>query len=148
VTAKQRAASYGEALAQARESVSAARLRDPDEHFPYKADVVADLIEVNAPMGPGGPDDDRVKAEDVMSRRIAEASEAYIAAQAAHLDTPTDGSRSAYEAAKDDLVAARKTHRRNRVDAEGKPVGAVIGNTTAPAPDHMVGPRLRRVGEE
>jgi len=144
--AKQR--STGEALARARADVAAARLADPGEHFPYKIAVATQLLEDNPPMGPDGPDDDSVQAEDFMSQRIADASAAYIAAQAAFLKDPTAANTEAYRAATDDLVAARRTHRRSRVDADGKPVAAFVGITRAATPDYQRGPRLRRVGED
>lgn len=139
--------STGEVIAQARRDIAAARLADPDEHFPYKLSAVQALIKKDAPMGPE-QGDSSVSAQDFMSPRIAEASDAYNDAQAAYLADPSPGNRSAYEAAKDDLVAARKTHRRNRVDSDGNPVGAVVATTSAQRPDHMRGARLRRVGED
>lgn len=145
MTAKPR--STGSAIAKARADVAAARLADPDEHFPYKHEVVVDLVDKNPPMGPEGPKDASVSAEDFMTRRIADASAAYIAAQEEHLLDPSPATASAYEAAKDDLVAARRTHRRARVDADGKPVAAIVAQTSAAPGEHQVGPRLRRVGE-
>ena len=138
----------GEAIAAARQSVSAARLGDPDEHYPYKLGAALGVLKNDTPMGPAGGDDDSVSAKDYMSDRIARASSEYINAQAAFLADPSDGNRSAFEAAKDDLVAARKTHRRNRVDAAGNPVGSVVASTSATGLEHMRGPRLRRVGED
>jgi hypothetical protein len=136
---------YGEALAKAREMVSTARLHDPGEHFPYKAaDAKAALRRKN--MGPDGGSD--VTGADYTSPRIIEASEAYIAAQKAWLEDPSEANRSAYAAATDDLVAARKTHRRTRVDAAGNPTGGPVGLTDAPRPKHMRGVRHRRTGEE
>ena len=143
-----RTPTYEEAVAQARASIGAARLADPGEHYPYKIGTVERLLASNQAMGPGGTNDNSVQAEDVMTQRIAAASKAYIDAQAAFLTTANPATHEAYEAAKDDLVAARKAHRRSRVDADGKPIGAVIGLTAAPAPEHQRGPRLRRVGEE
>lgn len=138
----------GEVMAQARQDIAEARLADPDEHFPYKLAAVQTLVKKDAAMGPSGPADDSVSVQDFMSPRIAEASAAYNDAQAAYLADPTPGNHSAYEAAKDDLVAARKTHRRNRVDADGNPTGGVVGTTSAGRPEHMRGVRLRRVGED
>jgi hypothetical protein len=139
--------SYGEAHAHARKLLSQARLRDPGEHFPYKtADSKAALRRKS--MGPDGDGGHDVTGADFISARIIEASEAYIAAQAAFLEDPSRANRSAYAAATDDLVAARRTHRRNRVDANGQPVGGVVGLTDASRPTYMRGARLRRVGEE
>ena len=135
----------GEALAAGRQAVAAARVNDPGEHYPYKASVVADLLDTNPAMDPGDGSD--VTAVDFMSQRIAQASEAYIAAQEQWLLDPTPANNSRYEAAKDDLVAARRNHRRNRVDADGKPAGAIVALTNAPMPDGLVGPRARRIGE-
>lgn len=92
------------------------RLDDPDDHFPYKAEVVADLIEQDPPAGPRGPDDDSLTARDYISPAIADASEAYVAAQARHLDEQTEESRAAYNTAMETLVAARQRHRANRPD--------------------------------
>jgi hypothetical protein len=128
--------------------VAEARLADPDEHYPYKHDAVSTLIADNPGMGPEGPGDMAAQAEDFMTQRIADASAAYIDAQAAYLADSSRGKREAYEAAKEDLVAARKAHRRSRVDSEGRPVGAIVASTPSAVPDHLVGPRLRRVGEE
>lgn len=119
---------YGEALAAAQASLRAARLSDPDEHFPYRYAEVTDLVAENPPMGPNGPDDTSFLAEDFMTQEIADASKDYIAAQAAYLKNPGDATREEYEAAKADLVFARQSHRVNR----GQP-GAVQ--------------RARRVGE-
>jgi hypothetical protein len=104
------------------------RLNDPGEHYPYKHETVLNLIADNPAMGPDGPDDDRVRAEDFIDEAIADASKAYIDAQAAYLTDP--GTRDAYEQAKQDLVAARQAHRANRGD----------GPT-------VVGIRARRAGE-
>lgn len=138
----------GEALAAARVAVGEARVSDPGEHFPYKFKAVQSLLSKDAPMGPEGADDDSASAKDFTSERIAFCSAAYIAAQKAWLLDPSPGNHSAYEAAKDDLVAARRTHRRGRVDADGNPVGGVVATTKAPLAEHQRGPRLRRVGED
>jgi hypothetical protein len=140
--------STGEVIAQARQDIATARLADPDEHFPYKLGAALGVLKKDAPMGPGGPDDKSATASDFMSQRIAETSAAYNEAQADYLKDPSPANRSAYEAAKDDLVAARKTHRRNRVDADGNPTGSVVALTNAGRPEHMRGVRLRRVGED
>lgn len=120
----------------------AARLADPDDHFPYKtADAKAALKRKD--MGPDADTKKDVAGLDFTSARIIEATDAYIAAQAAVLENPTPGTRSAYEAAADDLVAARRTHRRERVDADGNPQANIVGTTTAAGPL-----RAKRVGEE
>jgi hypothetical protein len=106
------------------------RLADPGEHFPYKHEHVLALIDENPPMGPDGPDDDRLRVEDFISREIADATNAYVEAQAAYLADAGDGTRAAYSAAKEALVAARRAHRVNR------PAGPVV-----------VGIRARRSGE-
>lgn len=143
-----KAPDFAEAAAQARSMMAEARLNDPGEHYPYKLDHAHELIDENGPMGPDGEDDDRVRVEDVMSRRIAEASNDMIEAQATFHRNPTPATRAAYKSAQDDLVAARRAHRRSRVDANGNPTGAILGIQSGLNPDHMVGPRLRRVGEE
>lgn len=146
MTAKRRA-NYAEAVAEASRAVAEARLNDPDEHFPYKLDHVRSLVEGNGPMGPDGPSDDRVTAEDFMSDRIALASNDMVEAQAAVLREPNARTRSAYDAAVDDLVAARRSHRRNRVDADGKPSSAIVAITDRPPRELVDGVRHRRVGE-
>lgn len=111
---------YSEVLDQNRRNLAAARLTDPDEHFPYKLEDVLDLIQEDPPMGggvPGGIDgteDRSFEVADYITAAIAEASEAYIQAQADFLDNPGDETRSAYEAARDRLNAARLDHRTNR----------------------------------
>ncbi len=140
--------SYGEALAESRRALVDARLADPDEHYPYKtADAKSALKRKD--MGPDSATKKDVTGADFLSERIVEASAAYIEAQADWIANPESlGARSAYDAARDDLVAARRTHRRARVDAAGNPAGAVVAMSTGPAPDHQVGPRARRVGED
>lgn len=119
---------YGQAQEQARALLAQARLNDPAEHFPYKHDTVIALLDENPAMGPGvpgqtdGADDTSRTAEDYTSRGIADASAAYIDAQAAFLADPSDGNRQAYESARDELVAARLDHRTNR--GQGFTVGA------------------------
>lgn len=109
---------------------AARRLADPAEHFPYKHQAVLELVGENPPMGPSGPGDDQARAEDFMSRGIADASRNMIDAQAALLADPTEGNRGSYEQAKVALVAARQAHRANR-----------------PAAGNVVGIRARRAGE-
>ncbi|BAL87305.1 hypothetical protein AMIS_20850 [Actinoplanes missouriensis 431] len=99
-------------MVQAQALIRAGRLADPDEHFPYKHEAVTALVAENPPAGPNGDDSKRVS--DYMSQRIADASEQYIAAQAAYLGDPGDGTLAAYQAATDALISARKAHRRQR----------------------------------
>ena len=110
---------YGEAIVAAQAMVRAARLTDPDEHFPYKHDEVTSLVAEKPPMGPRGPDDDSLRAEDYMSQEIADATNAYVAAQSAYLESPGDATREEYEAAKADLVFARQAHRIYRGENQG-----------------------------
>lgn len=140
--------SYGEAHDKAMAMLAESRLADPDEHFPYKdADAKAALKRKN--MGPDAGEKEDVTGADFLSQRIVEASSAFIAAQEAYLREPTAASHSAMEAAQDDLIAARRTHRRGRVDADGNPVANVVGTTRAPQPEAgRVGTRSPRVGEE
>lgn len=111
---------YSGAMDRARQILAQARLEDPDEHFPYKTAAVLGLIEEDPPMGPGmpgrvdGADDRSREVGDYITEDIALASEAYIDAQAAYLADPTDTNRQAYDAARDQLVAARLDHRQNR----------------------------------
>jgi hypothetical protein len=138
----------GEALAQARALVADARLNDPGEHFPYKRKVVDALVAKDAPLGPEGPKDASVSAQDFMTPRIAEATDAYIAAQAAYLADSSSANRERYDMARDDLVAARQSHRRTRVDAQGNPVLNVTATSASADQDHLRGTRFRRPGEE
>lgn len=110
--------------------MSVDRLNDPGEHFPYKHETVTALVAENPPMGPDGPDDDRLRAEDYISPAIADATKAYIDAQAAYLSDPGDGTRAAYHGARDQLQAARAAHRKHRITM------------------NVVGIRARRAGEE
>ena len=106
------------------------RLNDPDEHFPYKHEHVCALIEENGPAGPDGPDDDRLRVQDYISQDIADATKAYVEAQAAWLSDPGDATQELHQQAARDLVEARRAHRANR------PAGPVV-----------VGIRARRSGE-
>lgn len=145
-----KAKTYAETVTQSRRAVAAAVLADPDGHFPYKVDHAMGLVEENPPAGPGGPDDESVRVEDFLTRRIAEASADMIEAQAAYLTDPNPRTAAVYKSAQEDLVAARRSHRRNRVDGDGNPVGAIVGlrHDGATPPPHQVGPRARRAGEE
>lgn len=105
---------YGDAVAQAQELVRAGRLADPGEHFPYKHDAVTALLDENPAAGPNGDDDDSRHVSDFISRRIVDASQAYIEAQQAYLKDPGDATLAAYQEATDDLVSARRAHRRKR----------------------------------
>lgn len=139
--------SYGEVHARMQRELAEARLADPDEHFPYKTGDARTAL-ADTSMGPDGDAQHDVTGADFLSRRIIDASEAYIDAQAAYLADPAPANRGALDAATDDLVAARRSHRRNRVDSTGKPVAGIVGVTDATLPDHHRGSRLRRVGEE
>jgi hypothetical protein len=112
--------SYGEAWDAARGLLNRARLADPGEHYPYKRADVQQLIDDDPPMGPGTPgeldgtEDRRVTVADLMTPEIADASQAYIDAQAAYLESPGDGTKQGYDVARDRLLAARLDHRTNR----------------------------------
>lgn len=121
--------SYAEAVAKARSIISEARLADPGEHYPYKHASVSELVALNPPMGPEGPDDSRARAEDYTSQEIADASEQYIRMQQAYLLEPTQEMLGLYREARDLLVQVRMDHRANR----GAPT--------------VVGIRARRAGE-
>ena len=111
---------YSEVQADAHRAVAEARLASPDDHFPYKAAEVRALIDEDPPMGPGvpgqldGTEDRSFEVADYITPGIAEASEAYIDAQAAYLADPSTDNRQAYDAAADRLQAARMDHRQNR----------------------------------
>jgi hypothetical protein len=119
---------YAEVVEANRKALAQARLSDPNEHFPYKHQDVTSLLDGEALMGPGipgeieGAEDDARTIDDYMSRGIADASRDYVAAQAAYLKDPSDANGDSYNAARDQLQAARLDHRRGR---EGFVVGAV-----------------------
>ena len=106
--------SYSDAVTRAQDMIRRGRLNDPGEHFPYKREAVAAVLEENPPAGPRGEDDDSLRASDFMTTRIADASAAYVEAQAAYLKDPGDGTLANYREAADDLVAARRAQRRKR----------------------------------
>ncbi len=111
---------YAEVVEQNRQALAQATLADPNSHFPYKHDTVIALLDEGVPMGPGmpgghtGDNDDSRTIDDYMTRGVADASAAYVAAQAAHLEQGTPESLDAYNAARDELLAARLDHRQNR----------------------------------
>jgi hypothetical protein len=114
--------SYGDVTAAAQAQIRAARLRDPGEHFPYKRDAVEALLAEDPPMGPGitggheGVDDRSREVADYTSPGIAAATDDYITAQEAYLRSPSDDTKSEYDAARDRLQAARLDHRANRAN--------------------------------
>ncbi len=105
--------SYGAAVAGAQQAIRQAALNDPNSHFPYKHDAVIALLEENPPAGKDANDDSK-RVSDYMTVRIADASKAYVEAQAAHLENPGDATKAAYEQAAEDLVWARQIQRRGR----------------------------------
>lgn len=124
-----KAKTYEQAMQQAHALLAAARLADPDDHFPYRYREVVALLGDPQPMGPGIPDrldgsqDVSRTVDDYMSLDIAAASRDYIDAQAAYLENPGSVEAAAdYAAARDRLVAARLDHRQNR--GTGYTVGA------------------------
>jgi hypothetical protein len=142
-----KAKAFGEVVAEARRTIAEARVSDPNEHYPYKADKVHALLSANPAMGPAGPDDDSVQAADFTSTRIVDATKVYVDAQKAVALDPSRENREAYQVATADLVAARQAHRRYRTDADGRPAAAIIGTTDRSSFDHLRGPRFRRPGE-
>jgi hypothetical protein len=122
------AETYAEVVDSNRRALARARLADPAEHFPYKHAAVTAMLDDGTVMGPGipgqldGTEDDTRTIDDYMSPGIADASRDYVEAQAAFLEDPSDANRDAYNAARDQLQAARLDHRRGR---EGFVVGAV-----------------------
>jgi hypothetical protein len=111
---------YAEVLVESRQALAAARLADPGEHFPYKRDAVQAVLDEDRPMGPGSPgqldgaEDRSRNVGDYITEEIADASEAYVAAQAALLADPSEENKQAYDAATDRLQAARLDHRARR----------------------------------
>lgn len=89
------------------------RLSDPDGHFPYKLDEAL-ALDPDAPAGPFGPDDRSRTFCDFITAELAHATNRYVEAQAAYIGDPGDGTRADYEAARDELAAARRDHRRGR----------------------------------
>lgn len=87
---------------------------DPAGHFPYKYAAAMDLADANPPMGPDGPDDDRVRAEDFLTTELVDATGAYIAAQADYYGHPGEDALDLMNEAAAALVAARQAHRANR----------------------------------
>jgi hypothetical protein len=89
-------------------------ISDPAGHFPYKAATAHALREENPPMGPDGPDDDRLRAEDYISHEIIDATDVYVSAQADYVRSPGEDTYAAMQGAADALVAARQAHRAGR----------------------------------
>lgn len=104
-----------------------ARLDDPDDHYPYKHEHARRLLDEGERFGPNGPDDRSVEITDVLTPTIVDATAAYVAAQEAFVASQTPEDRTAYRAARDALTAARREHRANRVDDQGRPVHGIIG---------------------
>lgn len=119
---------YAQAQEVAQNALAAARLADPDEHFPYKLDAALAAIDEGGPMGPGipgGPDgnqDSSREIGDYLTAAIAQASAAYVAAQETYLRDRTPDTLAEYQRARDELVATRLDHRQNRGD--GFTIGA------------------------
>lgn len=90
------------------------RIGDPDGHYPYKYDEAMEL-DLDAPAGNAGPGDRSKVLGDYISPEIIEATAAYVSAQEAYVLDPGDGTRAAYEGTRDELIAARQTHRQGRV---------------------------------
>jgi hypothetical protein len=105
-----------------REAPLAHLVDDDAGHFPYKHDAVLAAVRDDAPAGPDGPDDDRVRAGDFMNEDVANASAEYVEAQAAYY---TSGDADSLHAAQR-LVDARRAHR------EGRPDGFALTATRAP----------------
>jgi hypothetical protein len=89
-------------------------IADPAGHFPYKLAEAKALLVENPPMGPDGPDDDRVRAEDYTSAEIIDATDDYVSAQADYVRDPSGGTYAAMQEAAETLVSARQLHRMNR----------------------------------
>ena len=111
---KNEPADYNEALAQAGAILRQGQLNDPGEHFPYKQGAATSLLEANPPAGPNGPGDTTRRISDYISQAIIDASAAYVAAQQAYLEDPSQENREAYHACRDELIAARIDHRTGR----------------------------------
>ena len=84
--------SYADAAEQAGTLLRQGRLADPGEHFPYKRD---DAVDAGLPA------------------KLADATAAYVDAQQAYLEDPSEDNRDAYHAARDELVASRMDYRGN-----------------------------------
>ena len=90
------------------------RLKDQNDHFPYKLDDAMEIITTNPPMGRKGPDDASLTGLDFITEEIADTSDAYISAQAEYLKNPNRQTLAVYRAAKNDLLKARLRHRADR----------------------------------
>ncbi len=120
---------YAQMVEQNQRALAQAQLADPDSHFPYKHDVVTEMVrQPGLPMGPGlpedqgraavgGADDETRTIEDYMSQGIADATRDYVAAQAAYFEDGGGETYDKYSAARDRLQAARLDHRENRGNA-------------------------------
>lgn len=115
--------SYADALGEvtkAKIAANRARLKDPGEHFPYKADAARQALET-----PPDPDTSNHPEHWYISTAIIDASAVYVEAQAAWLKAGSssdrdDDTRRAYDDAAARLVEARRVHRR------GRPVAPVV----------------------
>jgi hypothetical protein len=112
---------YGELAAERVAALGRARLADPGEHFPYKREAARAAIEDDtapAKVWVWDPRNGLVPRDrptaDFLPEAVADATEAYVTAQAAYLADPGAGTKTGYEAARDALVAARQVHRRGR----------------------------------
>jgi hypothetical protein len=111
---------YAQAQQVAQDALAAARLADPDEHFPYKHEEALAALDADTPMGPGTPDgidgaaDTSRTIADYLTRAIVDASAAYVAAQEAYLRDRNEDTLAEYERTRDELVATRLDHRQNR----------------------------------
>jgi hypothetical protein len=92
------------------------RLDDPDGHYPYKLDDAL-ALDWDAPAGPNGPDDTSRRVSDFLTEDLAHATARYVDAQAAYVEDPGDGTKAAYDSARDQLIAARQAHRQGRPGA-------------------------------
>jgi hypothetical protein len=113
---------YAELVAERAAVLGRARLADPAEHFPYKREAARRAAEDDTAPAKvwvwdprrGLVPEDRPTA-DFLPEAVADATEAYVAAQAAYLAAPGAGTKADYEAIRDALVAVRQEHRRGRV---------------------------------
>lgn len=101
----------------ARKAPMAEHIDDPSGHFPYKIDRALRAVREDAPAGPDGPDDDRVRTGDFLDEAIAQATNEYVQAQAEHFRTDTAETLEVMQAAAERLVEARRAHRDGRGDA-------------------------------
>lgn len=124
MASKNRPDSYADAVGGVSEALKVAleaRLRDPDDHFPYQRDRAMSALREPPEEGTNNH-----PGHWYISEQIIEATDAMIAAQEAHLQNLDDADvKAAYMHAQNELVAARQAHRAGRPIAPVAVAGSV-----------------------